>query len=186
MKTKIRNKLANEKKKIEKQLKSTVNQEREKPMFSDSTITYEMAERTHAIAHGGIGAIHQMVGHVGLAKQIDKRLHLLQIHKPYHESDHVLNLAYNPLCGGRVIEDIELRRNDSVYLDALGAESIFFLNFQKRKVPIKVCKQVKRTDNIAKGLVVEQYSHNNHNSKKTEEKVECIFLVYSDRKYVIY
>jgi len=36
----------------------------------------------------------------------------------------VLNIAYNVVCGGKVLEDIELRRNDEKYLDALGAESI--------------------------------------------------------------
>ena len=75
---------------------------------------------------------------------------------------------------------------DPFPMPALAAEGLFFLNFQKRKVPVKVCKQVKRTDNIAKGLVVEQDRHNNQNSKKTEKKVECIFLVCSDRKDVIY
>ena len=29
---------------------------------------------------------------------------------PYHESDHVLNIAYNVLVGGQRLEDIELRR----------------------------------------------------------------------------
>lgn len=43
---------------------------------------------------------------------------------PYHESDHVLNIAYNLLCGGRVLEDIELRRNDPAFLTALGTKSI--------------------------------------------------------------
>jgi hypothetical protein len=49
---------------------------------------------------------------------------LLKRHLPYHESDHVLNLAYNILAGGQRIEHLELRRNDEVYLDALGAERI--------------------------------------------------------------
>ena len=43
---------------------------------------------------------------------------------PYHESDHVLNMAYNILSGGTCLEDIELWRNDEVYLDALGAQRI--------------------------------------------------------------
>jgi hypothetical protein len=51
-------------------------------------------------------------------------LHLLKIHKPYHESDHVLNIAYNLLCGGTRLEHLELRRNDEVYADALGAQRI--------------------------------------------------------------
>ena len=40
---------------------------------------------------------------------------------PYHESDHVLNIAYNALCDGNCLQDLELRRQDEAYLDALGA-----------------------------------------------------------------
>ena len=68
--------------------------------------------------------MHQLVVKVGLAKRIDDGLQLLKIHRPYHESDHVLNIAYNAACGGRTLDDIELRRNDEAFLDALGAESI--------------------------------------------------------------
>ncbi len=53
---------------------------------------------------------------------IDARLHLLKHHLPYHESDHVLNIAYNSLCGGTCLDDLELRRHDGVCLDALGAQ----------------------------------------------------------------
>lgn len=49
---------------------------------------------------------------------------LLKQYRPYHESDHVLNIAYNVLCDGQVLDDIELRRNDAGYLNALGARSI--------------------------------------------------------------
>lgn len=49
---------------------------------------------------------------------------MLKVHRPYHESDHVLNVAFNVLCGGRTLDDIELRRNDPAYLDALGTEMI--------------------------------------------------------------
>ncbi len=60
----------------------------------------------------------------GLIDAIDRRLHLLKIHLPYHESDHVLNLAYNALCEGTCLQDLELRRQDEVYLDALGTQRI--------------------------------------------------------------
>jgi len=43
---------------------------------------------------------------------------------PYHESDHVLNIAYNIIAGGHCLEDIELLRNDESWLNALGAEII--------------------------------------------------------------
>jgi hypothetical protein len=68
--------------------------------------------------------LHLLAKRVGLVEAIDRRLHLLKIHLPYHESDHVLNLAYNALCDGTCLQDIELRRNDEVFLDALGAERI--------------------------------------------------------------
>jgi len=87
-------------------------------------IRYELAERTQAVAAGGIGAMHRLAVDSGLVQAINKRVELLKVHSPYHESDHVLNIAYNMLCGGRTLEDIELRRNDVAYLDALGAESI--------------------------------------------------------------
>jgi len=48
----------------------------------------------------------------------------LKRHLPYHESDHVLNIAYNVLVGGMRLEDIELRRNDENFLNSLGADRI--------------------------------------------------------------
>src|SRR5437763_12594404 len=93
-------------------------------MMAASNIHYEIADRTRAIAPGGIGAIHLLARKVGLIEDIDRGLHLLKRHLPYHESDHVLNIAYNPLSGGRRLEHLEARRNDEVYLDALGAERI--------------------------------------------------------------
>ncbi len=96
----------------------------EGPEFSSESITYEMASRTRAISAGGIGVIHQMVHSLGLREAIDADVKLLKRHRPYLESDHVLNIAYNILCGGRTLEDIELRRNDQVFLDALGARAL--------------------------------------------------------------
>jgi hypothetical protein len=92
--------------------------------FSTGAIHYEMAERNHAISCGGIGVMHQLVNKIGLAKAINLRMGLLERRRPYSESDHVLNIAYNALCGGLVLDDIELRRNDAAFLDALGARSI--------------------------------------------------------------
>jgi hypothetical protein len=93
-------------------------------MFSATNFHYEMADRTRGIAAGGIGAIHLLAGQIGLIDDINRELHLLKRHLPYFESDHVLNIAYNILAGGRRLEHIEIRRNDEVFLDALGAERI--------------------------------------------------------------
>ncbi len=98
--------------------------ERHQPMMTASNIRYEIADRTRAIAPGGIGAIHLLARKLGLIDDIDRGLHLLKRHLPYFESDHVLNIAYNLLAGGQRLEHLEVRRKDEVYLDALGAQRI--------------------------------------------------------------
>jgi len=60
----------------------------------------------------------------GLVAALDEHVQVLKVHLPYHESDHVLGIAYNVLCGGTCLQDIEQRRHDEVYLDALGAQRI--------------------------------------------------------------
>src|SRR5271163_2013964 len=98
--------------------------ERERPMITATNIHYELRERVHGLAAGGIGVMLLLAQRTGLMRDIDHTLHLLKRHLPYHESDHGLNIALNILAGGRRIEHLELRRNDEVYLDALGAERI--------------------------------------------------------------
>ena len=109
---------------MDRQLEKAVHFNFDGPVFQDVNSRYELGERIQGIGCGGIGAINKMVGKIGLAKEIDSRLNLLKFHVPYHESDHVLNIAYNLMCGGRVLEDIEQRRNDPAFLAALGTESI--------------------------------------------------------------
>jgi hypothetical protein len=120
----IRRQLAARKRRIARRIENQPGVEGQQPMMAASNIHYEIADRTRAIAPGGIGAIHLMARKIGLIDDIDGDLHLLKRHLPYHESDHVLNIAYNLLAGGSRIEHLEVRRNDEVYLDALGAERI--------------------------------------------------------------
>ena len=110
--------------KIKSRLASVRNQYSPVPMLGEPNITYELAHRTSGISYGGIGSVAKLVKKLGLAEEINKSLQLFKLNKPYHESDHVLSLAYNTLTGGRALQDIELKRNDSVYLDAIGAETI--------------------------------------------------------------
>jgi Transposase DDE domain group 1 len=98
--------------------------EREQPMMTACNIHYELGERVGGLAAGGIGAMLLLARKTGLIGDIDHNLHLLKVHLPYHESDHVLNIAFNILAGGKRIEHIELRRNDEVFLNALGAQRI--------------------------------------------------------------
>ena len=96
----------------------------EGPELSARTIHYDVPGRASAIACGGIGAIHMLARDVGLIDALHTQLPILKRRRPYSEADHVLNIAYNALVGGRVLDDIELRRNDVAFLDALGARTI--------------------------------------------------------------
>jgi hypothetical protein len=122
--TTLRDQLAARKRQIQNRLDKTHLGDCSKPVLGAGNIRYEIAERVHGLAYGGIGAFHLLARRIGLIDAIDHKLHLLKIHLPYHESDHVLNFAYNPLCNGACLEDIELRRNDVNFLDALGARRI--------------------------------------------------------------
>ena len=116
--------LKNCKSRIQRRLDKTDLRGCDRPLLNATNIHYEISNRIHGFNHGGIGAIHTLARQLGLVEAIDSRLHLLCIHLPYHESDHVLNIAYNPLCDGTCLQDIELRRNDQNFLNALGARRI--------------------------------------------------------------
>ncbi len=124
MKPNIRRQLANRKRRIQRRLDKAKLGDCSKPMFTASNIRYEIGDRSRGIAHGGIGTFHALARQIGLIDAIDNRLHLLKLHLPFHESDHVLNFAYNALCDGTCLQDIELRRQDEVFLDALGTRRI--------------------------------------------------------------
>ena len=95
-----------------------------KPVFGAGGIRYEIGVRINAMSYGGIGVVRRLVSKLGLAGEVDRRLTLLKRHLPYHESDHVLNIAYNLLCGGTRLEDLGGLRDNAAYMDALGAEVI--------------------------------------------------------------
>ena len=124
MKATIRQKLARSKQRMQKRLEKGRLDNCERPVLTASPIRYEIGGRTRAVAAGGIGAIHQMVKHLELDQEIDRYLHLLKVHAPYHESDHVLSIAYNFLAGGTCLEHLEAIRTDEVFLDALGARRL--------------------------------------------------------------
>jgi hypothetical protein len=93
-------------------------------MLKARNIHYDLADRARAVTCGGIGAVHLLAQRVGLPRLIDEHLHLLKRHLPYHESDHVLCLAYNILADGHCIEDLEHLRTNEAALEALGAQRI--------------------------------------------------------------
>ena len=123
-KRELRRRLAREQRTISARLADAVAPNLTGPVLGRANIGYELADRTRGVTHGGMGMIARVVAKVGVAAEIDESLHLLKIHRPYHESDHVLNIAYNALCGGTRLDDIEARRADAVFLDGLGAAAL--------------------------------------------------------------
>lgn len=116
--------LRNRKARIERRLAPRNWSDQAQPMLRGGNLRYEMAERAGAVGCGGLGAMHTLAQRLGLVKEIDEHLVLLKVHLPYHESDHVLNVAYNILAGGVRMGDIELRRQDENFLNGLGAQRI--------------------------------------------------------------
>ena len=112
------------KQRIQRRLACIPRDDPGRPVFAAHNIHYELTGRGGGVTCGGIGLIHDLVRRVGLADAIDRNLSLLKIHRPYQESDHVLNIAYNILAGGHCLEDLELLRHNEDYLNALGAPGI--------------------------------------------------------------
>jgi hypothetical protein len=123
-KQQLRRSLDREARHITSRLRDAVAPNDAGPILGRANIGYDFSERVKGVGHGGMGMIARLVDHVGLAAEIDGSLELLAVHRPYHESDHVLNLAYNALCGGSRLDDIEHRRNDRVFLDGLAAAAL--------------------------------------------------------------
>jgi hypothetical protein len=94
------------------------------PMFGSGKVHYEVGGSGDVMGVGGIGAMHLLVSKLGLVRKINEGVKLLKVHLPYHESDHVLNIAYNVMCGGTRLEDIERLRHSTAYMNALGADLI--------------------------------------------------------------
>ena len=124
MKKYTREMVRRRKRRIDYRLRERTWKPQAKPMLSASNIQYEMGDRLRGTAVGGIGVMHLLARGTGLIESINSNVEVLKRQLPYHESDHVLNIAYNALSGGTCLEDIEQRRQDEVYLDALGAKRI--------------------------------------------------------------
>jgi Transposase DDE domain group 1 len=124
VKAKVRQQLDARKRRIQRRLDKTRFPSKPGPVLAGGNLRYEIADRVHGLSYGGIALFHRLAHDVGLVKAIDTRLPIFKIRLPYTESDHVLNIAFNALCNGDCLQDLELRRNDVNYLDALGAQRV--------------------------------------------------------------
>jgi Transposase DDE domain group 1 len=124
VKARIKKRLRNCKRRIQYRLRKKQWDEQRRPMFRAPNIHYDIGDKARGLNAAGLGVFHLLEKRLGLADAINARVRLLKRHVPYFESDHVLNLTYNILAGGRTLDDLELLRNNEVYLDLLGAQRI--------------------------------------------------------------
>ena len=130
MKRSVSKRLADRKREIKRRLRQANElkyrraQEGAGCVLNSAGLKFELGDKTRGVSYGGIPLLYRLASETGLVAAIDRRLQLLKVHLPYHESDHVLNFAINALCDGDCMQDMELRRNDACFLDALGAEAI--------------------------------------------------------------
>jgi Transposase DDE domain group 1 len=123
-KRRIQQRLRNSKRRIERRLEKRRWEQQRQRLFQDQNIHYDYSAKVKAGRFGGLGVCLLLVKRLELADALDAQLRLLKRHLPYHESDHVLNLVYNILAGGTTLDDLELLRNDEIYLGAIGAQRI--------------------------------------------------------------
>jgi hypothetical protein len=75
-------------------------------------------EMTH---YGGLVLAQQFVRRFGVAKRLDDGLMLFKRHAPYHESDHVLALAYTLYADGTCLEDQSALQGSEAVRRLVGA-----------------------------------------------------------------
>jgi Transposase DDE domain group 1 len=122
--TRIKKRLRNCKRRIQYRLRKKQWDEQRRPLVQAQNIHYDLAAKAKGLHCAGLGAFRLLERQLDLAAAINGRIRLLKRHVPYFESDHILNLTYNVLAGGRTLNDLELLRNSETYLDVLGAQRI--------------------------------------------------------------
>ena len=106
MKTSRHQHVARRNRRIERRLRPRTWKAQLRPKYRAGRVYYEHSDRVRGLESGGIGAMHQLAQHTGLVAAIDEHAEVLKVHLPYHESDQVLGIAYNVLCGGTCVQDI--------------------------------------------------------------------------------
>lgn len=98
--------------------------EKKQAHFSNPPVVLKESKQAPLLTHTGVIIVRNLIKRLGIAETIDQNLSLLQRHKPYSESDHVLNIVYNFLTGGEKLLDIERLQEEGSFLKLLGVESI--------------------------------------------------------------
>lgn len=81
----------------------------------------ETDERPDVTTLGGLILPLAFCRRFKVAERIDRRVNVLKLHVPYHESDHVLAQALMLYAGGTHLEDLAMLQQDEALLKMLGA-----------------------------------------------------------------
>ena len=92
--------------------------------FSSPPVIIKENKRSPLLSHAGIVPVRNLIEKLGIATALDSHISVLKRHRPYFESDHILNFVYNFLTGGEVINDIERLQESEGILRILGTESV--------------------------------------------------------------
>ena len=92
--------------------------------FSNPPVVVKENKRSPLLSYAGIVPVRNLIEKLDIAPVLDSNISVLKRHKPYFESDHILNFVYNFLTGGEVINDIERLQEAQGILRILGTESI--------------------------------------------------------------
>lgn len=90
------------------------------PMMRHPKLQVSASGPSTMTAYGGLALATRLTKKLGVAKALDARLDLLKVHRPYHESDHVLAHTYNLFVGGTCIEDMANLQQSEAVLRMLG------------------------------------------------------------------
>ena len=93
----------------------------DRPVFRQRQVRVRIHERGDITSYGGLCLAHGLVTRLNLDQLINRHVHLLKIHLPYYESDHLLTHVYNLYVGGRCIEDIGHLQHSEAIKRLLGA-----------------------------------------------------------------
>lgn len=89
---------------------------------ADYNLDYQVSGRVQGTSHGGVAAMLELARATGLTQMIDASVCVLEQHRPYKESDHMMAIVAALLAGGTCPEDLRRVRQDSQFLDSLSMQ----------------------------------------------------------------
>jgi hypothetical protein len=94
------------------------------PVIEPVQSSVRISQDENITSFTGIAVALKIINNCGLPEEINGKLNLLKINKPYLESDHILSIVLNVLCGGKTLDDIDLIRKDTSFLNSINASSL--------------------------------------------------------------